>query len=1385
MAKIVCKNKYFNVFLVMVKKLVFLCFFITNSFQFFSQSDSVRHIVTPHTSPTLKFTENNGQWDNPILFRAQLDGGALYLEKNCLTFNFYDKAKYRSLHHGGFERGLYKNYDIKCHAYKVYFENCNTTIVAEKAQVGSDYENFYFGNDSKKWRGNVKNYHQVFLRNLYNGIDYEAITTNQGIKYNFHIKPNANPNAIKLKYDGVDKIKLKNGTLILKLEVNEVIEQKPYAYQLINGAVKQVTCNYKFKNNVLSFDFPNGYNKNYELVIDPVLVFAAQSGSLADNFGMTATFDLQGNLYSAGTIFGAGYPYVIGSYSSVFNGTPAYGYTDVVVTKYNATGTNLIYSTYLGGNGTEVICSLITDKQNNLYCYGSTGSSNFPTTAGAAYPTFNGGINIGFVSNGSVFLNGTDIYIAKFNPTGSALLGCTYYGGSGNDGVNYLANTFSLAYSLFPSPGTATTNTTNYDSLQTNYGDTYRGEIQLDTLNNVYIASCTRSSDLPIVGGFDNTLGGKQDGLIAKFNSNLTALIYSSYIGGSKMDCANGLFVLPNFEAYVTGGTTSNDFPNTTGGQSPTYNGGKTDGFLTKVNSTGSIMLQSTYIGTTLYDNSFFVQCNIAGEPHVYGQSLGNMPIVNSGTVVPYNNPGTHQFITKYNPTLTTKLMSTVFGSNTFNFDISPSAFAVDECNGNIYLSGWGGNILGGAAMTGMPLLSPTQSTTNGYDFYLMALKPSASALLYGSYFGGNISQEHVDGGTSRFDRKGIIYQSVCAGCGGSNPSNVHQDFPVTPGAWPGIPGAPNQNTQNYNCNNGVFKIDFQFQTTIATINTNSTTGCVPLTVSFTNSLPGTSYTWYLGGGITTSTTPSPVITFTNPGTYSISLVVMDTTKCIKKDSTIKIITVYPKPTAAFTSTISDCSNTFSTTNNSSGTGNSYAWNFGDASPTSTLTSPTHTYSLGSGNYTVSLIATNINGCKDTVKTPITIFVFNPGVANGSSICQGFTTTLTASGGTSYSWTPSTFLNNAVIASPVATPSNSVVYSVQIDNNSSGINCSKTLTTQIVVFPKPNANFTYTTNPCGGGVYFFDLSASNIASWQWSLSATATSTVQNPYYFYFNGAPTGTNVTLIVTNTDGCKDTITEIITVLVPPPLSISPNKLICKGDKAVLNATGGISYQWTPTVSLDIPNIPGPTATPTANTQYSVVVTTSNNCSFLLTTNVTLTQISTTPISANANPSSIVQGNSSTLIYTGDLGSLVSWFPSNSVKPSSGYTVTATPDRPTTYTVTISNNACKEVLTVFVDVNLNGCLDSDVFIPNTFTPNSDGNNDVLFVRGLKVQDAYFAVYNRWGELVWETSDKTKGWDGLYKGKPADVGVFGWYLKVKCFNGEETFKKGNVTLIR
>lgn len=451
----------------------------------------------PAQNPSMCFTENKGQWNEQILFKTKLDGGSLFIENNGLTFSFYDKKKFRALHHGDFLKNVAEDFDVKFHAYKIYFENSKSNPIIERLKEVSAYENFFLGADQNKWRSNVKSYYHVFLREIYNGIDYEIISLVNGLKYNFLVKPNADPALVRLRYEGVDDIKLVNGALLLNLNVNEVIEQKPYAYQIINGKKVEVTCNYNLKNSILNFVFPNGYNRKHELIIDPVLVFAAQSGSTSDNFGMTATYDSQGNLYSGGTTFGNGYPVTTGAFSTSFSGLA----NDIVITKYNATGTNLLFSTYFGGSQSEIISSMVVDGNNNLCFYGATGSADFPVKFGSYDSTFNSGVSINFVFNGTSFANGTDIYVAKLNSSGTSLLGCTYIGGSDNDGLNHVNH-----LSLIPNTNVFEFQT---DSLQFNYGDQYRGEIQVDLLNNIYITSSTRSTNFPTVNAYDNSLGGK------------------------------------------------------------------------------------------------------------------------------------------------------------------------------------------------------------------------------------------------------------------------------------------------------------------------------------------------------------------------------------------------------------------------------------------------------------------------------------------------------------------------------------------------------------------------------------------------------------------------------------------------------------------------------------------------------------------------------------------------------------------------------------------------------------------------------------------------------------------------------------------------------------
>ena len=1180
--------------------------FLFAGFVFVNSSIYAQAVHQAGNDAMIRFTQNKNQWDSRVLYKAQLDGGAMFLEKNGFTYNFYDKETIRNSHSKNGSRGE-KKLRLLNHAFRMTFLNALPTTNVTSKRPTSDYCNYFLGNDRKAWAGHVNNFQEVNYTELYNGIDLQLLGGNNSLKYNFFVNPDANVDDIKMSYEGVSSIKLEDGILRIKTSLNELSEQKPFAYQWIDARRIEVPCEFVLEGNTVRFRFAKSYDKKRQLIIDPLLVFAASSGSIADNFGHCATYDSQGNLISGGIAFDVKYPITPGAYDATYNGE-----VDVVITKYNNIGSDLIYSTYIGGASDEIVTSLIVDSQDNLLMYGVTGSANFPVTSNAYGKVFKGGIPYWpHETNGNFFPAGTDMFLSKLNSTGSSLLASTFMGGSMNDGVNCNESRPVIKYYSNSAGNIDSAYVQVLDSLQYNYGDYYRGAIDLDKSGNVYVASSTRSADFP-VDGFDKTMNGPQDAVVFKMNSDLSTLIWSSYLGGSDDDAAYGLVVDDSTNVYVSGGTRSNDFPTTPGALKMVYNGGKTDGFLAKIKSDGKALVASTYFGTNGYDQCFYVQLDRQNNVYTVGQTDGTM----SPTPGVYSNPNSGQFICKMNNTFTKQIFLTQFGNGNHLPNISPTAFLVDDCQ-NIYVSGWASAFntkLPNA--TGMPVTADAiDKATVSPDFYMIVLTSDAKALLYGTYFGGDQSGEHVHGGTSRFDKKGVVYQSLCTGCGG------RQDFPVTPGAWP----PDSMKVNGSNCNNGVFKIDFQVQPVNAKFFVDSAKGCAPYTVKFKNqSTSWTNYLWDFGNGDTTSTDFSPTRIYSVPGVYFIKLTTFNTA-CNTVDTDSIKITVYPNITANFD-----------------------------------------------------------------------------------------------------------FIDN----------------------------CTETVT-------------------------FSDSSKADPVSWHWDFGDGNISTQQNPVYTY--AKPGSYNVELIVATKDGCKDTIE--VNFDNSYSIAVNSDTLICEGSSCQLNATGGYSYKWLPVDGLSNPDIANPMANPDKTTAYTVQINYVNamgdSCSKDLTTTVNVFDKNSVTLKATADTTILVKGESTTIHAIINPVFSVQWSPTTDVKDPNALNTQVTPQTTTTYTVTMVAGNCSRSDTVIIYVLPNECEADDIFVPNTFTPNGDGENDVLYARSNVVSTIYFAVYNRWGELMFETTDLKKGWDGVYKGMKADPAVFAWYVKGKCFNGKEFFKKGNVTLIR
>lgn len=1165
---------------------------------------------TEHPQGTYKFLENKGQWPNHVLFKTDLQGGKIWLEKAGILYQFLDLSGVEKIHHH--ESSKLSDTLIKQHLLYASFDGANSDFTIEKKYPTTEYYNFFVG-DKTKWASEVYGYNHITYKGIYDNTDLLFLEKNGELKYEFHVQPNGKPQQINIRYSGADKISInKEGELRIKTSLGEIIEQKPYAYQIKNGKIIEVPCNFLLKDNVVSFELGK-YDSKLELIIDPVLIFATYAGSVTDNFGMTATYAYDGKAYSGGVVYGNAYPTPAPAYDDLSNFTgpssAAYGITDVFISKYSEDGSTMIWTSFLGGGdntqGTETVHSLICDKNNNIYLYGATSSIDFPMQN--AYQSTHGGgtANSNYYYNGVYYTNqGTDIFVAKLNANGTSLMGSTYVGGSGNDGINY-----RIAGGLYNSVAA-------YDSLTSNYGDQFRGEIMLDSMNNILIASSTRSTNFPVQNSFQSVLGGQQDGVIFKLSSDFSTMLWSSYFGGTQNDACYSVKIDSSYNIVFAGGTSSSNIPGTTGGLNPTYLGGKSDGFVGKISADGSTLTQSTYIGTNTYDQTIFVEIDRWDNIYIVGVSNGPM-LITSGV---YNNPNSGQYIQKLNPNLTSVIYATRFGNGSGAPNISPSAFLVDVC-GNVYVSGWGANILQPTPLGGMPVTSDAflPAPADGFDFYLFVLERDAASLLYASYLGGNQAHEHVDGGTSRFDKYGIIYQSVCGGCGGFS------DFPTTPGAW-------SANNLSTNCNNIVFKFDFEI-VPIADFEISQLVGCAPLVLDLDNESNDTiNSVWSFPPEATIiSGGANPQIVFQDPGVYNIYLSITDTI-CNLTDTAVKVVTVYDDLDLLIPNdTIICATGSFDLIANSFGTATSFIWD-----DDSDFSSP-----LATGMDSTINVAPSV---------PTTYYIT---ASNGWPLCD-------------------------------------IIDSVQV--------------------------------------------------------------------LFIDGA-------------------------------IDVMPDTTICLGFDAFLHAENlvpgvNMTFDWSPNAYLSDEIGLTAIADPPSSMYFYVTATTDLGCTFTDSVYVSVVNLNNGLVNAMANPDTIPEGGTTTLTAT-PAGYSYVWLPPIGLTNPTGQITQATVNETTTYEVTVSGSGCsiKTQVTVFTKEFV--CGDVYIFVPNAFSPNADNENDVLFVRGENIEEMTLKIFNRWGELVFESNDQSVGWDGTYQGELLDPDVYVYHLQVICFDGQENLIKGNISLLR
>ena len=348
----------------MKRTLLFILFFYST---FCILAQTKPPISIPNiASNQLKFIENKNQWWDGILFKTNLPFGSAFFEKNKITYQFIKEADAKKFEHP--KHTIRVGDIIHLHAFSMEFVNENPSVKISGEDTFAEYHNYFIGNQPEHWASHVQLYKNVLYENIYNGINLQYTSIGNSLKYQFELSANANPDLIKIKYNEAGELKIKSGLLYIKTSVNELIEQAPYTYQIIDGEKKIVPSSFVLHDNEISFRIGK-YNHDEKLIIDPTLIFCTYSGSTTDNWGTSATYDNAGNMYAAGIatniiaylsnsscgLGNAGYPTTLGAFQTTFGGgdsaaaswNPIFG--DISISKFSNTGSNLIYSTYLGG----------------------------------------------------------------------------------------------------------------------------------------------------------------------------------------------------------------------------------------------------------------------------------------------------------------------------------------------------------------------------------------------------------------------------------------------------------------------------------------------------------------------------------------------------------------------------------------------------------------------------------------------------------------------------------------------------------------------------------------------------------------------------------------------------------------------------------------------------------------------------------------------------------------------------------------------------------------------------------------------------------------------------------------------------------------------------
>lgn len=531
--------------------------------------------------------------------------------------------------------------------------------------------NYFLGKDPSKWRTHVPHYEQLRYENVYDRIDTVFYSTDGRLEYDFVVQPGGDPSRIQLAWKGVDGVRLEsNGDMIVSTAAGDIRHKRPVVYQNIGGKRVPVKATYALQPNHQFRISLGAYQRNYALVIDPSIFYSTYLGGTGTEDIAAVVADIFGSVYLTGFTASTNFNVTAGAFQ-----TTQQNNGDAFVSKISPGGDALLFSTYLGGEAIDRATAITVDGNGSTYVTGFTGSFAFPTTTGAYQRDFSGF---------------QDAFVARLNNTGSQLVFSTFLG----------------------------------------TGDTSESgaAIAIDSLGRPIVAGTTNSPSFPTTtGAFKTTFSGGVDGFVTKLAADGKTLVFSTLIGGQIDDVPNAIALDAAANVYITGSTSSSDFPTTEGAYSRTL-AGFSDVFLLKLSLDGKRLFFSTFIGSSLDDSAYALSLEPGGRVAIAGQTTGaNYPTTTSAYRTALGGLA-DGFVSRFSTDGGALIASSLIGSNA-----TDGAFAV-------YVQEGGALVVGGTTFSNnFPTTSDAfqfSSSTFG-DAFLVAMNPLANGIKFSTIYGG------------------------------------------------------------------------------------------------------------------------------------------------------------------------------------------------------------------------------------------------------------------------------------------------------------------------------------------------------------------------------------------------------------------------------------------------------------------------------------------------------------------------------------------------------------------------------------------------------------------------------------------------------------------------